>query len=84
MMESDLFGSVFCRYLRTVDERDLYEVCIGAGIKSMKWEEDGKTPGIVVKYVSFEGEPIVLMDDGGYRVVLEPYERSSPAPSLAE
>lgn len=82
MMESDLFGSVLCRYLGTIDDRDLYEICIGAGIQSMSYEESGETPGIVVKYVSFEGKPIVVMDEGGYRVVLEPYELPPQDPDL--
>jgi hypothetical protein len=47
----------------------------------MSFLESGKTPGIVVKYVSFEGETIVVMDEGGYRVVMELFESPSIAPS---
>lgn len=83
MMESDVFGSVYCRYLRTVDDRDLYEICIGAGIESMLYTESGETPGIVIKYVSYEGERIVVMDEGGYRVVMEPFEAPPMAPDDA-
>ncbi len=81
VLEADNFGSVCCRYLRTVDERDLYEIVIGPGIMRTNHRETGKTPGFTVRYVSYEGEPMVVMDEGGYRVLIEHSELDPPSPS---
>ncbi len=72
MLESDHFGSVLCRYLGTIGERDIYEVLVGCEIASLTWEEFGSTEGVELKTISYIGNHVVAFEKNGFRVELVP------------